>query len=167
MIHWFYGIFAISPPLQISQCENVWIILPLPFYVKSIFGILEAQNLPFLEFQRLHIFILMNFCNFDVWNLCTKNQNSEPSKLSNYSFLCLWICQDRFHVKYEWHNLKSSELRGCVSVKNKRCVQQLTSQCCVLCSLRNKEIKKREIISRKSKFFSRPNERIVNGFFAC
>ena len=33
--------------VRISQCENFLIFLSLRFYVKSILGILELQNVPF------------------------------------------------------------------------------------------------------------------------
>ena len=33
--------------ISITQCENVIIFLSLRFYVKSILGIAEVQNLPF------------------------------------------------------------------------------------------------------------------------
>ena len=36
--------------MKIAQCENFRIFLSLRFYVKSIFGILEVQNRPFLPF---------------------------------------------------------------------------------------------------------------------
>ena len=35
-----------------SQCGNFMIFLSLRFYVKSLLGILEMQNLPFIIFTR-------------------------------------------------------------------------------------------------------------------
>ena len=37
------------PGVRNPQCENFIIFLLLRFYVQSIFGILEVQNLPFLH----------------------------------------------------------------------------------------------------------------------
>ena len=39
--------------ISISQCGNFRIFLLLRFYVKSILGILEVQNLPFQHISRL------------------------------------------------------------------------------------------------------------------
>ena len=86
MIHWFYGIFAISPSLQISQCENVWIILPLPFYVKSIFGILEVQNLPFVRFLLLSVFVI---------SILSAEKNTSITILKDKLFVINhWKCAD-------------------------------------------------------------------------
>ena len=53
----------------------------LGFCVKSNLGILEVQDLPFLQFWRLRNLILLNFCYF--WGLnYIQNQNSE-SQLIN------------------------------------------------------------------------------------
>ena len=49
------------------------------FYVKSIFGILKMQNLPFRHVYRLSVWIFMNFCTFEGWNL-PYQQNSEALK---------------------------------------------------------------------------------------
>ena len=58
----FFGLFQMEHPVycymvtkcwSIAQCGNFMIFLLLRFYVKSILGNVEGQNLPFLQIERL------------------------------------------------------------------------------------------------------------------
>ena len=71
------------------QCGNFKIFLSLRFYVKSKLGILEVQNLPFLDIQRLWILIFMNFCTFwrlkfTKWTKCTA---PKMAKMADFALL--------------------------------------------------------------------------------
>ena len=49
-----------------TQCGNFMFFPSLRFYVKSILGILEVQNLPFYHIYRLWIWFFVNFLNFSL-----------------------------------------------------------------------------------------------------
>ena len=44
-------------------------LLPLRFYVKSILGNVEVQNLPFLQIQRLWIWIFCDFLKPEIYQI--------------------------------------------------------------------------------------------------
>ena len=66
-----------------SQCGNVSIFLPLRFYVKSTFEILEAQKLPFLQFQGLRIF---NLSEFQPSEKAKIQEKSKPLNVLKWQF---------------------------------------------------------------------------------
>ena len=61
------------------------IFLSLRFYVESIFGILEVQNLPVLYIYMLWIMIFIKFSIFEVWSL--QNNKIQTPKKAKTTFL--------------------------------------------------------------------------------
>ena len=69
--------------ISVTQCGNVCILLPVRFYVKSIFEILEVQRMPFFTILSIWKTLILIFGNLTLnkIKMFSKLQNSEPQKL--------------------------------------------------------------------------------------
>ena len=83
-------------------CQNLIILLPIRFYVKSNFGEFKSsKNVIFGNFRDSELWILENLGLESCWNLL--NSNFWTSKivkiiiLGSFEFTKIW-----FHVKSEW-----------------------------------------------------------------
>ena len=115
---------------KITQCGNFKIFLPLKFYVKSILGILEVQNLPFFDsFRGSAFWLFVNFCTFWSLELTKLTKLRVPKMAKNSIFRTpwyqklisrkIWVTEKRrnFHTVQILCEIKMAVLQPKISAK--------------------------------------------------
>ena len=90
---------------QNRQFGNFMIFLSLRFYVKSILGILEVQNLPFQNIQRHGLFTSV-FLKFRQINLSNQQILTEDEYGGRFAYDLFWIALYRYFLLLFWKKSK-------------------------------------------------------------